>query len=360
MLIALRRRFGRSFAALRRVVTEDDPVLLLGREGRWRWPWLLVGLPAVVLTFLGLLGAVLVLETIALQLGWLPASLSDTAFNSNTVFPFDPDKPLSYVSEIALIWLPLLLAPLIVLRVVHGVSWRRAFSYGVGFRWLDFVRAALALLLVFGSVAAVIYWATPQQHEVRWSGIAILPWIALGLAAVLVQTLAEDVLFLGYLHRTWGAVLGLRLPVALAVIVAFVIPHLANADVQRDMLLGVLDHAIMTAISIAVLLRTQSLGAAAGLHWANNTLVLLRPALPDAVSPLALVVYSDPVYSAGGSYALDPLTLAMELGIMALLAALLLWRRSPLCVPRAPVPVAAAADARTTASPASAPAQASP
>ena len=111
-----------------------------------------------------------------------------------------------------------------------------------------------------------------------------------GLRAVLVQTLAEDVFFLGYLQRTWGAVLPLQLPMAAALTTVFLLPHLANQDVQRDILLGVLHFAIMTPISIAMLLRTQSLAAAAGLHWANNAFILLRPGAPEQVTPLALVV----------------------------------------------------------------------
>ncbi len=357
MPAGLRHAIGRLDARLRRLVAEPDMVLLLGRERRWRWPWMLVGLAAVVLVFLLLLGATVAFERIALGLGWIDRSFSSALYLSTAMFPFDPGRPLSYAGELLVIWLPLLLAPLLVLRIVHGVSWRRAFSYGGGFRWLDFARAAMALLTMLGLVASLAFYLEPQQHEVRWPGIGILPWIALGFGAVLVQTLAEDVFFLGYLHRTWGAVVGLRLPVAAAVITIFVVPHLANSDVQRDMLLGVLDHAIMTAISIAVLLRTQSLAASAGLHWANNAFILLRPGAPDSVSPLALVVYTDPVYAAGGSYLLDPLTYAGLLGMPALLLVLLLWRRSPFCLPRGPVPSSdgsrapAATDAGATPAP---------
>jgi membrane protease YdiL (CAAX protease family) len=333
MLVALRHALGLSLAGLDRFGWQRDPILLLGREGRWRLPWVLFGLAVCPLVFGALLvSGPLAFETAALHEGWIVRKFS----TSSSTFPFEPAQPLSYVHEV-LTWLPLLLAPLIVLRVVHGVSWRRGFSYGNGFRWLDFCRAAAALLVVLAPAAALTYYLEPQQHQWRWPGIAILPWIALGLGALLVQTLAEDVFFLGYLHRTWGAVLAFRLPAAAAVTAVFVLPHLFNADVQRDMLLGVIDHAINTVIAIAVLLRTQNLAASAGLHWANNAFILLRPTGPEQVSPLALIVYTDPVYAAGGSYLYDPITLAGLIAGPALLLTLLFWRRSPLRLAKAPV-----------------------
>src|SRR5512145_2771683 len=137
MLVALRHAFGLSLAGLGRLAWQRDPLLLLGREGRWSLPWVLFGLAVCPLVF----GALLIsgpfaFETVALHEGWIVSKFS----TSSSTFPFEPAQPLSYVFEV-LTWLPLLLAPLIVLRVVHGVSWRRAFSYGNGFRWLDFCRA---------------------------------------------------------------------------------------------------------------------------------------------------------------------------------------------------------------------------
>src|SRR5262249_28495740 len=78
--------------------------------------------------------------------------------------------------------------------------------------------------------------------------------------------------------------------------------------------------------------------ALAGLHWANNVFILLRPGAPEQVSPLALVVYTDPVYSAGGSYQYDPQAYVGLLIGPVLLLILLFWRRSPFCLPKAPVP----------------------
>jgi hypothetical protein len=193
----------------------------------------------------------------------------------------------------------------------------------------------MAVIVLLGAGAVLTYVLEPQQHSMRWPSMDLLPWIALGLVAVLVQTLAEDVYYLGYLYRTWGAVVALRLPLAAGVTTAFIIPHLQNADVQRDMLLAVVGFVMMATVSIAALMRTQSLAASAGLHWANNAFIVLRPTAPEEVNPLALVVYTDRVYAAGGSYLYEPATYLFAVLGPALLLVMLFWRRSPFCLPRA-------------------------
>src|SRR5262249_35867303 len=109
MLVAMRHAMGRLAWRL-------DPVLLLGREGRWRWPWVLAGMAMALLLFFALSFAPATFEEIALGKGWIRESFS------SAVFPFEPARPLSYLFDL-LTWVPLLLPPLVVLRIVHGVSW---------------------------------------------------------------------------------------------------------------------------------------------------------------------------------------------------------------------------------------------
>src|SRR5262245_58842643 len=55
MVVAQSDAVGSSPAGRRRLGWKPNPVLALGREGRWRWPWLLAGLAAIWLLS-GLLG----------------------------------------------------------------------------------------------------------------------------------------------------------------------------------------------------------------------------------------------------------------------------------------------------------------
>lgn len=310
---------------------QPDPVLLLGREGRWRWPWTLLGLAVTGLAFFMLFTASIGFEDLARRLGWVTGALPRDAF------PLDPARPLSAVDSV-LVSLPFLLAPLFALLVVHGVTWRRAFSWGKGFAWGQFWRAALAGLIVGGFGVIVGYLSEPQQHEIPARSGSHLVWIALALAVVFVQTIGEDALFKGYLVRVLGAVVPVRIPVVAIVIVLFVAGHLWNDDFSRDTTVNMIYFTIIEVVSFALLFRTQNLAASAGLHWMNNVLATVAPTVPGQPTYLALLIYTDPVYVAGGNRLLDPLMHTASLAGLALLLLLLLWRRSPFYLERAPTP----------------------
>ena len=322
MLTGARYAIGTTLARLHGLSFERDPVLLQGREGRWRWPWALNGLLLTALVFVLLSLGVVIFEDVAVRQNWVRGG-----FPQN-VFPLDPAQPITFV-DVLIASLPFLIAPLIALPLAHGVSWRRAFSYGVGFQWGQFWRAALALLSLAMLALALGYLFEPQQYQFpsRAPGFAV--WIALALGVIFVQSLGEEVLFRGYLLRAWGAVLPFRLPVTAAVIALFVAGHLWNEDLQRDLVLNVMYFVVGEIIAYAVLFRTRNLAASAGLHWMNNVLALLTPTVPGQPTVLGLAIYTDPVYMAGGSRLFDPLThVAGAVGVTLLLT-MVFWRRSP-------------------------------
>jgi membrane protease YdiL (CAAX protease family) len=327
MLTALHHAMITLRSIAHRLILERDPLLLQGRERRWRWPWAIIGTIVTAFLFFLLTSAVIAFETLAQQRRWIVGG-----FPQN-VFPIDPAKPLTYL-DLVLTSLPFLLAPLIVLPLVHGVSWRRAFSYGVGFQWRQFFNAATALMVVAVLGVALSYVLEPKQFEFPALDRAIPLWIALALGVILVQSLGEEVLFRGYLLRVWGAVLPYRVPVTASVISLFVAGHLGNEDIKRDLLLNLVYFVAVEVISYAVLFRTQNLAASAGLHWMNNVMALLTPTVPGQPTALALAVYTDPVYAAGGSRLFDPITHAGTLAGVVILLVLLLWRRSPFYLAR--------------------------
>jgi membrane protease YdiL (CAAX protease family) len=162
--------------------------------------------------------------------------------------------------------------------------------------------------------------------------------VALSLGVVFVQSLGEEVLFRGYLLRAWGAVVPFRLPVVASLIAFFVAGHLWNEDLQRDVSLNLVYFVLVELVSYAVLFRTQNLAASAGLHWMNNVIALLAPTVPGQPTVLAAVIYTDPVYMAGGSRMFDPITHAGMLAGLVALIVLLFWRRSPFYLAPAPLP----------------------
>jgi hypothetical protein len=260
-----------------------------------------------------------------------------------SVFPIDPAQPITY-AYLVLASLPFLIAPLAAFSVVHGLSWRAAFSYGAGFQWGQFVRAALALLCLAIAAAAASRLLEPQHYRFPPRPAGYLLWVLLAAAVVLVQTLGEEVLFRGYLLRAVGAVLPFRIPVTAAVIAVFIAGHLGNDDIRRDAAVNITYFIIVEIISYALLFRTQNLAAPAGLHWMNNMVALLAPTVPGQPTALALMIYSDPVYAAGGSRLFDLVTHAGGVAGIAVLLVLLFWRRSPFRIEKAPAAAAAGVD----------------
>jgi hypothetical protein len=101
-------------------------------------------------------------------------------------------------------------------------------------------------------------------------------------------------------------------------------------------------------VAFVVLFRTQNLAAAAGLHWMNNVFATLAPTVPGQPTVLALAVYTDPVYAAGGSRLFDPATHAAGVAGFALLLVMLMWRRSPFYLAQAPQPAPSGSVAAAT------------
>jgi membrane protease YdiL (CAAX protease family) len=331
MLAIARYAIGNFRATIRRLTVERDPVLLLGRERRWRWFWVVPGIAlTAVLTLASSLGVV-AFESLAQRRNWITGGFPQS------VFPIDPAQPITFL-DLLLASLPFLLVPLIVLPVVHGVSWRRAFSYRIGFQWRQFWKAALALLLVAVLALAVSYYMEPQQFQFPTLRPIYAFWVVLTLGVVFVQSLGEEVLFRGYLVRVLGAVVPFRLPATVAVIALFVAGHLGNEDLQRDAAMNLIYFVLVEVVAYTMLFRTQNLAASAGLHWMNNVVALLAPTVPGQPTVMAAVIYTDPVYAAGGSRLLDPITHAGMLGGLALLLLLLLWRWSPFHLAKAPPP----------------------
>ena len=330
MLAGAPKSVGTSLVRAIRGLAEPDPVLLMGRRGRWRFPWAVNGLVLTGVLFVALGFAAGLFEDEATRAGW-GGEVPDS------VFPIDPAEPITYL-YLVLGSLPFLVAPLVALSLAHGVSWRQAFSYGDSFRWHQFGRAALAFLVVSALAIAVGFLIEPKQYEVRPQSWSFAWWGLLALGVVFVQSLGEEVMFRGYLLRVVGAVLPLRVPVTATIITLFVAGHLGNEDLHRDMTLNVIYFVIVEIVSYALLFRTQNLAASAGLHWMNNVVALFTPTVPGQPTALALIVYSDPVYASGGSRLFDLTTHVGGAAGVALLLILLFWRRSPLYLAPAVAP----------------------
>ncbi len=226
----------------------------------------------------------------------------------------------------------LLTAPMLVFHLFHRRQWSDWPTTHPAGALLEFATSASALLLILFAVTGLDFLVRPERFAVRaWPAGAWL-WFGLGLLMLLPQTFAEEALFKGYLMRVWGAAFPYRWPVALTITTGFTALHGVNTDFAADRAGAIVEFMLSGLVSFALYFRTGTLAAPTGVHFANNVYALLLVNRePGGMSQGTLLTYNDPVLAAGSSLLTTPDGLISIVGGNLMLAALLLWRRSPLC-----------------------------
>jgi membrane protease YdiL (CAAX protease family) len=311
---------ARLWTSIWRLATTRDVVLLQGRQGNWRWPH------ALGSTVLACVCIVLLLVIVV-----------GIAHGFNVVFkedkPLDPQQPASFLLMLFM-FLPFILVPSLLMRYLHQVSWWQVLGFSGRFDWRLHLRAAGAFFTTAAILFAIDYPIHPNAYRLLPHALDHTFWLVLGLAVIFVQTLAEEIMFRGYLLRIWGAVVPFRLLTPAIVMSAFISLHLSNADIKSDFWFNLIGFALTQAVWCYVWFRTQSTAASAGLHWANNVMAFFVVAtVPGQSTSMALASFTDPLLLRGGSHILDPYAwFGMLLGL-SLIVVLLLWRRSPFYLP---------------------------
>jgi membrane protease YdiL (CAAX protease family) len=173
--------------------------------------------------------------------------------------------------------------PMIAARLVHGRSVGSLF--GRTARVLrDFVIAALTVFAVY-ALLTLPFLPEVDANLAPGLWLRLLP---LALAGVLLQTLAEELVFRGYILQ--GLAARFRSPLIWFVLpaVVFGFAHFdpRSAPLERW---GVIAAVILVGLVAADLTRrTGALGAAWGLHFANNAIGLLVIATEGRMQGLAL------------------------------------------------------------------------
>ena len=152
----------------------------------------------------------------------------------------------------------------------------------------DFVRAALTAGIVYGVLSLPLAFAggvEPNLAPSRW-----WPLLPLGLAGIALQTLSEELVFRGYLMQQLAARFR-------PLWVAMLIPALIFGAAHWSPMPGSASPWLLVGWATAFGLiaadltrRTGSLGAAWGLHFANNCLAILIVSTGGMLPGLALYV----------------------------------------------------------------------
>lgn len=301
--------------------TSAKAMLMSFRTHRWRWYW------ALLATLIGGLLAIFLLAGSAALI-----SAGDDRGDGDALLR--PGHLPDYVM-ILVAWGLLATTGLLALRFIKGDPLRRAFTSTDVFPLADLVKTAIALFIVYCGGAALTYVFTPEDFARPLRAPGFYNWLALGLFVILVQSAAEEIFFRGFLFRVWGAVFPYPFVAPALIMTAFISLHIPNPDMQRDIVVGLSVFIAAEIIAYAALLRTKSLAATIGLHWANNVYAFFLVATaPAGDTDAAIFIYTDPVYAAGGTHTLDPAAHAVNLAGVACVVALLFWERSPFCLPK--------------------------
>ena len=150
-----------------------------------------------------------------------------------------------------------------------------------------FFTATAVVLVIFGVYGVLMFFALPPLPNLdpkEW-----LQFLPMALPLVLIQTSAEELVFRGYLQQQLAARFKSRF-------IWMVLPSLLFASLHWDRSLeGNLWLVLVVTFVIALIAadlteKTGSLGAAIGLHFANNIFALLVVSIQDTITGLALFI----------------------------------------------------------------------
>jgi len=154
----------------------------------------------------------------------------------------------------------------------------------------DFLLTVRALALLY----TVLWFVLPGGVDELQRNLELRRWLMLlplALPAILIQTAAEELLFRGYLQQQLAArfaspLVWMGLPAAI-----FAWGHYAPGAAGGNALGMAVWAAGFGLCAADLTARTGTLGAAIGLHFANNALAILIVSLPGPVSGLSLYLY---------------------------------------------------------------------
>ncbi len=215
----------------------------------------------------------------------------------------------------------MLLAPMAAVRLLHRRSVASLFGPG---------RIVLRHFVAALGIAMAIYGVTLGVWSTGFDALSNVPpglWLALlplSLLAVAIQTGAEELLFRGYLMQQLAARFATPLIYMLVPSLLFGLLHYDPITMGSNSWAVVGSTAFFGLIAADLTNATGSIGAAWGLHLANNIVAILLVATQGTITGLALFVTP---YAASEVTITGPLLMA-DLALVIVVWAALRWRLS--------------------------------
>ncbi len=155
----------------------------------------------------------------------------------------------------------------------------------------DFIRAAgvsIAVYAIFFAVMALLGQSAPITPNINLGLWVIL--LPLSFLGIFVQTGAEELLFRGYLQQQLAARFSTPLVWMILPSALFALGHYDAVTFGKSAWLLVAATALFGILAADLTARTGTIGAAWGLHFANNCFAILFVAMEGPLSGLGLYI----------------------------------------------------------------------
>ena len=196
-------------------------------------------------------------------------------------------QPWQAATTILVSFLPLLLMPLILQRLLLKGGYRQLFtrsdqSFGREVRVGAMVMASILLITAIPDLAL-----NSSSYEWTFNLNSFLPYLLVAAILIPMQTTAEEVFYRGWVQQRLEDGRRSIWFVSIANGFLFALPHLANPEVNGELFLAILGYGASGFMFAWVTMRDQSIGIAVGAHAANNILAGLFVTSEDSALPAA-------------------------------------------------------------------------
>ncbi len=287
----------------------------LAQLGKHHWGRYLGGTVLVIVTnfvlvaFVGILFALMgfgdALELVQEEINWVD---------------LDPtDDRTALIAMVFLLLSIIVLLPILffIVRLLHNRPFKSVLTARDRFSWKIAWIAGLSFVALDMAAIAIGLYLEPSSVEFIFDAARFWPFLVVVLLLVPFQSLAEEVLFRGYVMQGVGALTSKTMWRLLWPTLFFTLAHAANGDWAAGGYWAVFTYMTLGAYLGWLSLRWNGLEAAVGVHVANNLIAFLVISTSGGGMPFPTVLYSDEVdYSSG---------LAQVIVLIAIHYALLSW-----------------------------------
>lgn len=149
-----------------------------------------------------------------------------------------------------------------------------------------FAMAALCVWALFG--VSISFSAVPEQIVGNLPYAQWLRWLPVALVLLLIQVSAEEFVFRGYIQQQMAARFSSPWMWMVLPSIVFGCLHYNPSELGSNAWLAVVQTTLIALLMADLTMRTGNLGAAIGLHFANNVIGITYTTLGNSLSGFAL------------------------------------------------------------------------